>query len=145
MIQTKLRLLLVFILLLCSPAYGGIYRCVEDSGVVLYAQFPCANAELISERQVSVIETPELTESERLMLSRIEKNSAALHRASHKRANQRLRQRVNHKREQISLCQKALVGMVDLRARKRAGYSVAKSAAYDKREDELRLQRSENC
>ena len=139
------RPLLLFALFICSPVDGAIYRCVEDSGVVLFSQFPCANAELISEPQVSVVAAPEPGEPERLMLKKIQQNSMALVRASNKRAKQKHRQRKQQQTNKTALCRQALLGIADLRKRKRLGYSLSESTALDKRKDELRLQQTHNC
>jgi len=145
MIRANHRLLLVLTLFVCCPVDGAIYRCIEASGVVLYSQFRCTNAQLMAERPVSVIVSPELTTSERLMLSHIAKNSTALDRASRKQAERQHRQREKHKTDKASLCRQALIGMANLRAHKRAGYSLSEATALDGREDELHQQQSQNC
>ncbi|TDJ31212.1 MAG: DUF4124 domain-containing protein, partial [Gammaproteobacteria bacterium] len=97
MIRVNRWLLLALLMYGCTPAAGAIYRCIDETSAVLYSQFPCANAELVPERQVSVIDTPPFSESERLMLKHIEQNSLALERASRKRAKWNHRQREKRK------------------------------------------------
>ncbi len=145
MIRECHRPLVLFAAFLCSPVDGAIYRCIEDSGVVLFSQFPCANAEKVSVSQVSVIEMPEPSESERLMLKQIEQNSVALRRARHKQATLKHRQREKQKVNKIVRCRQALLGIASLRARKRAGYPLSESTSLTMREDELRLQQTQHC
>ncbi|MCZ6619098.1 MAG: hypothetical protein O7E57_13300 [Gammaproteobacteria bacterium] len=128
-----------------SSADGAVYRCGHKPGVVLFSQFPCTDAELVSEHPVSVIVMPALDESQRLMLSHIERNSSSLERARQKRAKQRHRQREKHRTNRSALCGQALRGIADIRAVKRAGYSLSESAALDKREAGLRQQQAQNC
>ena len=145
MILVNRWLLLALLMYGCTPADGAIYRCIDETSAVLYSQFPCANAELVPERQVSVIDTPPFSESERLMLKHIEQNSLALELASRKRAKWKHRQREKRKTNETVLCRQALVGIANLRARKRAGYSLSEATALGRRETELRRQQAQNC
>ena len=145
MIPTVHRHLLALAILVGSTANGAIYRCIEQPDAVLYSQFPCKNAELVPERQLSVIETPQLSESERLMLKQIKQNSVALELASHKRAKQRHRQREKRNAERTALCRQAVAGINNLRTRKRAGYSLSDATVLAAREVTLKRQQDLNC
>ena len=126
-----------------APAWAsGVYRCGDETGVPLFSQFPCANAETIQSTvitSISVVSSPRLTRSEQATLERLQKQFER-NRASAASEHQRARRRTSRARaERQAQCRHSKDALRHLREQKRGGYSLTTARRLDA--DEKRLKR----
>lgn len=130
-----------------SPANGTtVYRCIDPSGVVSFADAPCKDStstririehSLVQSAPISMLEQQRLRALElRLHTHRAERKSDNL--AEHKR-------RLAEAQAGEERCRQAERGLAEIRQRKRRGYPVSQSKRIDNEELALRGEISTYC
>ena len=130
-----------------SPANGTtVFRCIDISGVVSFADAPCKHSastrlriehSLVQSAPISMAEQQRLRALEqRLNASRVQRRSINL--AEHKR-------KLATAQAGEERCRQAKLGFAEIRARKRRGYPARQSKRIDNEEAALRGEISTWC
>jgi len=142
-----MRWLIWVVLLACgvgAPAASAdtVYRCVGDSGEVMFSDLACPGGRVQTSQSVVTIDMGSLSAAEVTTLNRLQRDDAARDKeAKLPRSNSLARSLTQGARR----CAAARAGLDQVHAIKRHGYRASSAAALDARERKYRTQQHQNC